>query len=145
MQVPGLRGESPTGFVVQPASQVLQGGRKPLQLIKVQRRERLQPLLSVGRQAYPHEPAIRVQLVSDDEAGRLGAVDEFDRAMRTKQQVFGDLADGRTAAVVVPLHCQEQLVLGRTQACRLCLALAPPLESPQVRAESEQSRKIISA
>jgi hypothetical protein len=83
--------------------------------------------------------------VSDDESRRFGAVDKFHRAVRTKQQVFRDFADGRAATVVVPLHRQQQLVLRRTEPRRLRLALAPPLESAQVRAKREQSREIISA
>ena len=51
-----------------------------------------------------------------DQSSRRGAIDQPDRAVRTQNEVAGDLADLRSPRVGVAPDGEEELVLGRGEA-----------------------------
>jgi hypothetical protein len=94
-----------------------------------------QALSAVGGEADPDEAAGVVIAPSLHQPGRLGAVDQLDGAVMTEQQVAGQVADGRAAPSAVAFDCQQQLMLGRSQADVARLSLGPVLEAAQASAE----------
>jgi hypothetical protein len=68
----------------------------------------------------------------------VAAIDELNRAVVPDQQAGGQLADGRAAGIGVDAQDQQHLVLGRGQAGRSRLLLAPAEEPPQRHPEGEQ-------
>ena len=73
-----------------------------------------------------------------DQPGGIGAVDELDGAVVAEEQVVGDLADGRSAGVIVAMDGEEQLMLVRGQPGRLGLLFAPAQEATEPVSQREQ-------
>lgn len=76
---------------------------------------------------------------SSHEPCRIGSVDESDRAVVTKEEVVGHLADGRTTRVIVTAYGEHQLVLGWSQTGGASLQLAPSLEVAKAGPQPEQA------
>jgi len=74
-----------------------------VQALQVSPGEPVQDLVPLGGQADPHHPAIGGVPGPLDQAGELGPVDEFHRAVRPQEQVTGEIANGRRFAPRVPL------------------------------------------
>lgn len=68
-----------------------------------------------------------VGLVSalDDETRSFGPVDESNCAVMAKEQVLCDVTDRRKTVARVAADGEHQLVMGRRNARRFCLMLAP--------------------
>ena len=98
--------------------------REVPELVEVSGGQPVQALLAVGTEPDTGEAAADVIAPSLHEPGRLGVVDQLDRAVVAQQQVAGEVADGRALAAAAALDRQHQLMLGRCQAgvARLCLA-----------------------
>lgn len=105
--------------------------REAFELLDVEGGERLESLRTHSGEREADDPVIVVVPDADHETGLDGAVDETDRAVVAEQEVVRHLADGRPSRVTVAADREQQLVLGRCEAGRLRLLLAPALESSQ--------------
>lgn len=70
-----------------------------------------------------------------NESRRDRAVDQANSAVVTKQQVIGDVADGRAGGIWVALDRQQELMLSGREPGRPRLALAPAQKAAQARAQ----------
>ena len=100
----------------------------------------LQALGTFRGQSEVHHPVISAVTCANDETGRFCPVDEPDRAVVLKEEVIGDLADGRTVVTTVTSNREKQLVLSGGQVGGTGLLFAPSLEVTKTRAQSQKSR-----
>lgn len=101
---------------------------KPLELLQVQCRQRLQPPLPVAGQLQTHEAMILGVTHSPDQTSGIGAIDQPDHAVMTQEQVVGDLSDRRSLLAAMASDRQQQLMLRGGEAGRTRLLLAPAQE-----------------
>jgi len=76
---------------------------------------------------------------ANDEPYRFGPVDKADRAVVTKEQIIGNLADGWILWTAVPSNGEQKLMLRGRQAGSLCLLFTPSLEVAQTSPERQES------
>jgi hypothetical protein len=80
---------------------------------------------------------------SPDDAGRLGAIDQLDRAVVPQQQILGHLADRRASAVVVPGDRQQELMLGGREPEGSRAIVAPAQETPELGSEGQEAAVVL--
>ena len=93
---------------------------------------------AAGSEVQPDDPVVVAVLNPADEPGGLRSVDQPDRAVMAQEQVLGHVADRRTAPIGMTSNGEQQLMLGRRDAGRLGLLLAPAQEAAEPGAELEQ-------
>ena len=93
---------------------------------------------AAGSEVQPHDPVVVAVLTAADEPGGLRPVDQADGSVVAQKEVLGHVADGRSAPVGMTPDGEQQLVLGRRDAGRLGLLLAPAQEATEPGAELEQ-------
>lgn len=92
-----------------------------------------------------HEAVVRGVAAAGDDAPRLGPIDELDGAVMTKQEVGGELADGRVIRPGMAPDGEQQLVLRGGQPGGLGPLGAPPQETAQVGADLEEPAVVLVA
>lgn len=96
---------------------------------------------TLGGQFQPDDPLIGDVCDALDQSAVDRSVDELDHAVMAQQEVVSGFADRRCPAVAS--DGEEQLVLGGSEAGRLRLLPAPPLEAPQAIAEVEEPAVVV--
>lgn len=109
-----------------------------LELLDVDGRQPFETPGSGAGEPEPHHPVVARVADAGDETGGVSSVDQPDRTVVAEQEIVGQLADGRPPGVVMAFHGQKELVLGRCQARRPGLLLAPALEAAQGGAQSQE-------
>jgi len=92
MSGPGDRRVGQAGSVFDDA---IQNRGELLQFVDVRGNELVQPPFAVGREPDPDNPPVIVVLPPFQKPGRLGPVDELNRALWPEQQVTGNIANCR--------------------------------------------------
>ena len=96
------------------------GGRA----LRGERGEGLEALGAGVGEAEADDPVVVGSRLAGDQPGGIGAVDQFDGAVVAQEQVVGDLADGRSAGVVMAADGEQQLMLaGVSPAAWACCSL----------------------
>jgi len=113
-------------------------GGEALEFVKVGCGQLAEPILAVGGEPDAGDAAVAAVAPALHQPGGLGAINQFDRAVRPEQQVGGQVADGGAIPAAVALDGQQQLMLGRGQAGRARPSLGPVLKAAQARPEREQ-------
>jgi hypothetical protein len=98
----------------------------------------VQRLGAAGSELQPNDPVVVAVLKPADEPSALRPVDQADRAVMAQEQVLGHVADRRAAPIGMTSNGEQQLVLGRRDAGRLGLLLAPAQEAAEPGTELEQ-------
>jgi uncharacterized protein YeaO (DUF488 family) len=120
------------------ADKLIEHGCEVAQFVQVSGPEAVQPCLPVGGEHHPGQPPV-LGVTGPRDNPRVGRpVHQLDHAVVAQQQVLGELGDRRILAPRVALDRDEKLVLGRGQADRARLRLAPVQEPAQARAERQQ-------
>ena len=101
------------------------------EFLEVEIRQCVEALATGRGELHPHDAVILRVTHPRDQPCRVGAIHEPHRAVVAEEEVVGDLADGRAAAVGVPADGEQQLVLGRRQAGGLRLLVAPAKKPSQ--------------
>jgi hypothetical protein len=140
-----MRGGSASGVVVETLGEMLEGRREAAQFVYVQCRQSLQAAVAFGGKADADDSAVGVALVSDDEPGGCCAIDKFDGAVRTKNEVLRDFADRRAPTIGVSFDGEHELVLRGAESDRFRLPLAPTFEAAQVGPKRQQAREVTPA
>ena len=130
--------EGAVARVLEGVPQGVHGRREVGQLVEVLLAERLELARALLGEAQAHDAEVVVVLAARDQPGLLGAIDEPDRAVMAQHEVAGDVADGRSARVVMTADGEQQLVLGRGEARGLGVLLAPAQEPAQTGAQLEE-------
>jgi len=116
----------------------LDRGRQAGQFFEMRGRQLVEEPPPSRSENQPHDPAVVVVDDPPDEAGLLGAVDQFDGAVVPEQEMGRRLADrGRQRSRMTPYR-EQQLMLLRGEAGGGGLFFAPPREPAQTRAELQQ-------
>lgn len=101
-----------------------------------------QPVSLLGELHADHARVGRVGPAAH-EAGRLRPVHELHHAVMAKQQVAGEIADGRRDLARMTLDRDQQLVLDMGQAHRASLVFAPSLKAAQADAKGEKVLEVL--
>jgi hypothetical protein len=109
----------------------------------MERGQATQLLGTSSRQSEPDAAVIVAVALATDEPGALSAVDEADGAVVPEQELLGDVADGRPAAIRVAADDQEELMLSGRQPDDLGLLFAPAQEAAEPRAELQQTAVLV--
>ena len=75
-----------------------------------------QNAFALGTDTYKDETAVTFVPLPMDEAALFEAIDQFDRAVMTKTQAFGQITDRRFDSVGKSFQHQEEPVLSRMKA-----------------------------
>jgi len=101
-----------------------------------------QPVSLLGEFHADHARVGRVGPAAH-EAGRLRPVHKLHHAVMAKQQVAGEIADGRRDLARMTLDRDQQLVLDMGQAHRASLVFAPSLKAAQADAKGEKVLEVL--
>lgn len=127
------------------AHEIIKDRRQIMQPVEMSLRQLLDYAVTFGGQPDAHDPAVIEIGCPLHHPGPLSTVDEFHRAVRSQQQVGGEIADRRRVTSRVPLDRDKQLILDVSQAGSLRLVFAPSLEPAQGYAEVEQPLEVLLA
>ena len=103
-----------------------------------------QPVTLAG-EIYPDHPGVPGVRAAALEAGRLGAIHEFNRAVMPQQQVVGKLTDRRRGVARVSFDRNQELVLDVREADRGSVVLASPLEPAPAGWPGSRRHRMLSA
>jgi hypothetical protein len=135
--------EGTVARVLEGVPQGMHGRREVGQLVEVLLAEGLELACALVGEAQAHDAEVVVILAARDQSSLLGAIDEADRTVVAQDEVAGDIPDGRSARVAVTADGEQQLVLGRCEACGLSVLLAPAQEPAQTGAQLEQAPVVL--
>lgn len=85
-----------------------------------------------------HERMASLVALACHEAGALCAVNEAHNAVVAQHKRLGELADRRPVLCAAAAYREQKLMLGRGQAVRVCLFLAPVQEATQICAQVQE-------
>lgn len=122
------------------APQSREFGASSRELFEMGGPERLQFALTEIGETDAHNPMVLVIARTLDQAGCFGAVDEFDCAVVSQEEVRSDIGHARRTSM--PPDGEEELVLGRCDVGGLGAFLTPAEEPAQAVAELEQRFEI---
>jgi hypothetical protein len=111
-------------------------GSKAFELFEVESGQNLQSLGTLFSELQTDDPMVVFVSGPGDQTCSVSTVDETDRAVVEKEQVVGDLADGRATRITVSTYRQQELMLGGSEIRGAGLALAPTFEMPQPSPET---------
>jgi hypothetical protein len=106
-------------------------GSKPFELFEVESGQHFQSLGTLFSELQTDNPMVDFVSGPSNQPGGISTVNETDRAVVEKEQVVGDLADGRATKITVSTYRQQELMLGGSEIRGAGLALAPTFEMPQ--------------
>ena len=92
--------------------------RESFELLEVESGQGCETLVTLLAELQPDDTVVVLVPRALHQTGSICSVDESDRAVVTKEEVVGHLADGRTTRVIVTAYCEHQLVLGWSQMGR---------------------------
>jgi hypothetical protein len=121
----------------------VQGDRKVMQFGQVRAGQPGYQMVSLLGELHPDHAGVGRIGPAAHEAGRLRPVHEFHHAVMAKQQVAGEIADGRRSRARMTLDRDQQLVLDMGQAHRASLIFAPSLKAAQADAKGEKVLKVL--
>ena len=121
----------------------MQGGRKVVQFGQVRLGQLGDQLISLPGQLHPDHARVGSIGPAAHEASRLRPVHELHHAVMAKQQVAGEIADGRRDLARMTLDRDQQLVLDMGQAHRASLVFALSLKAAQADAKGEKVLEVL--
>ena len=113
--------------------------RESFELLEVESGQGCETLVTLLAELQPDDTVVVLVPRALHQTGSICSVDESDRAVVTKEEVVGHLADGRTTRVIVTAYGEHQLVLGWSQTGGASLQLAPSLEVAKAGPQPEQA------